>query len=81
MPEDVKARISGMEHDFLTPQPVKGADIYLFRWILHDWSDKYCVKILQSLIPALKKGAKIIINDICIPPPGMLGIAADRALR
>jgi hypothetical protein len=81
VPEKLKARIQGMEHDFLTPQPVRGADIYLLRWILHDWSDKYCVKILQSLVPALKKGAKVVINDICIPEPGQLGIGADRSLR
>lgn len=81
LPEDLKDRISGMAHDFLAEQPVKGADIYLLRWILHDWSDKYCVKILQALTPALKKGAMIVINDICIPQPGQLGIAADRSLR
>jgi len=81
VPEDLKDRISGMDYDFLTPQPVKEADIYLFRWILHDWSDKYCVKMLQSLIPALKKGAKIVISDICIPQPKQLGISADRSLR
>ena len=81
VPEDLKSSISGMEYDFLTPQPVKDADIYLLRWILHDWSDKYCVKILQNLAPALKRGAKILINDICIPQPGQLGIAADRSLR
>lgn len=81
LPEDLKSRISGMEHDFMTQQPVKGADIYLLRWILHDWSDKYCVKVLQCLVPALKSGAKIVINDICIPQPGQLGIGADRSLR
>ncbi len=81
IPEDLKNRVRGMEHDFLTPQPVKGADVYLLRWILHDWSDKYCVKILQSLIPGMKNGAKVIVNDICIPEPGQIGIAADRALR
>ena len=81
VPDELNDRIRGMEYDFLTPQPVKGADIYLFRWIFHDWSDKYCIKILQSLVPALKKGAKIVINDICIPPHGQLGVAADRALR
>lgn len=81
VPVDLKDRVSGMEHDFLTPQPVKGADIYLLRWILHDWSDKYCVKILQSLTPALKKGTKIVVNDICIPQPRQLGVLADRSLR
>ena len=81
VPEDLRGRISGMKHDFLTPQPVKNADVYLFRWVFHDWSDKYSVKILRCLIPALKKGAKIVINDICTPQPGQLGISADRTLR
>ncbi|KAI9664064.1 MAG: hypothetical protein M1821_007555 [Bathelium mastoideum] len=81
VPAELKDRVSGMEHDFLTEQPVKGADVYLLRWILHDWSDKYSIKILQGLVPALKKGAKVVINDICIPPPGMLGVYADRNLR
>jgi len=81
VPAELKSRIRGMEHDFLTPQPIKDADVYLLRWILHDWSDKYCVKILQALVPGLKKGARVVVNDICIPEPGQLGIAADRALR
>ena len=81
LPSNTRSRVKGMAHDFLTPQPVHGADIYLLRWILHDWSDKYCVKILQCLTPALKKGAKIVVNDICIPSPGQLSISADRALR
>ncbi|KAM7202700.1 S-adenosyl-L-methionine-dependent methyltransferase [Rhypophila sp. PSN 637] len=81
LPTDLKPKIKGMPHDFLTPQPYKGADIYLFRWILHDWSDKYCVQILRSLIPALKKGAKVLVNDVCIPEPGQLSVKADRVLR
>ncbi|PLB54881.1 O-methyltransferase [Aspergillus steynii IBT 23096] len=81
VPIEIRSRIRGMAHDFLTPQPVQGADIYLFRWILHDWSDKYCVKILRALVPALKEGSRVLVNDICIPDPGVLGTAADRALR
>ncbi|KAI1320990.1 S-adenosyl-L-methionine-dependent methyltransferase [Xylariaceae sp. FL0255] len=81
IPAELQTRVTGMVHDFLTPQPIKGADAYLLRWILHDWSDKYCVKILRALVPAMKRGAKIIVNDICIPEPGEMSIAADRALR
>ncbi|OGM41087.1 O-methyltransferase [Aspergillus bombycis] len=81
VPEDLQDRVTCMAHDFLTPQPVHGADVYLLRWILHDWSDKYCVKILQNLVPALKKGARVVVNDICIPEPGVLGPKADRDLR
>ncbi|KAL8705272.1 MAG: hypothetical protein Q9201_001603 [Fulgogasparrea decipioides] len=81
IPDDLKSRIEGMPYDFFAPQPIKGAALYLYRWILHDWPDKYCVKILQALIPAMKKGAKVLINDVCVPQPGQLGIGADRALR
>jgi hypothetical protein len=81
VPPELNGRVLGMKHDFLTLQPVEGADIYLLPWILHDWSDKYCIKILQNLIPALRKGTKIVINDICIPEPGQLGPRADRGLR
>ncbi|KAG6356245.1 hypothetical protein INS49_015632 [Diaporthe citri] len=81
IPAELKHRIRGMKHNFFHPQLVKHADIYLLRWIFHCWSDLYCVKILQSLVPGLKNGAKVVANDICIPQPGSLGIAADRELR
>ncbi|KAM4054660.1 o-methyltransferase [Hirsutella rhossiliensis] len=81
VPGELRARVHGMAHDFLAPQPVRDADVYLLRWILHDWSDKYCVKILRALVPALKPGAKVVVNDICMPEPGQLGIAAERSLR
>jgi len=67
LPADLHARISFQAHDFFTEQPVKGADIYLLRLVLHDWSDKYAKMILKALIPALKPGAKVVINDRVIP--------------
>ncbi|KAF7960847.1 hypothetical protein EAE96_000519 [Botrytis aclada] len=69
-PEDVKGRVEIVAHDFFTEQPVKGADAYLFRWIFHDWSDKYSIQILKNLIPALKHGAKIVVGEVCLPKPG-----------
>ena len=49
--------------------------------ILHNWSDKYCVKILRNLIPALKQGAKVVINDHVIPAPGVLSLYKERPVR
>jgi O-methyltransferase domain len=69
IPADLHSRIEFQAHDFYTPQPVKDADVYFFRWICHNQSDKYGVKMLQALIPALKPGAKIVINDNCLPAP------------
>ncbi|CAG8952635.1 hypothetical protein HYFRA_00009742 [Hymenoscyphus fraxineus] len=74
-------RIQFMAHDFFEEQPVHGADIYFFRWIFHNWSDKYCIKILQALIPALKKGAKILINDNVLPEPGVLPMWREEKVR
>lgn len=60
---------------------MKGADVYFFRWIFHDWSNTYGAKLLRNLIPALKKGAKVVISEICIPPPGLLPLYDERSVR
>jgi hypothetical protein len=73
--------VSFMAHDFFKEQPVKGAEVYLYRWTLHNWPDKYCVKILKALVPALKKGARILIMDMVMPPPGVLPNNVERKLR
>lgn len=70
-----------MAHNFFEEQPVKDADIYYYRWTLHNWSDKYCLKALRALIPALKKGARLLIVDTVMPPPGMLPNNLERKLR
>ena len=63
LPTELKGRVSFMEHDFFTEQVVKGADIYLFRWILHNWSDEYCSSILRCLVPAMKDEARIVVYE------------------
>jgi hypothetical protein len=68
-------------HDFFKEQPIKGADVYFYRWILHDWSDKYCLLILRCLIPALKKGAKVILMDSIVPEPGTLTPFQEKPIR
>lgn len=67
LPADLEYRVSFLAHNFFEEQPVVGADVYFFRWIFHDWSDKYCISILQNLIPALKPGARILVNEFCMP--------------
>ncbi|KAL9092895.1 MAG: hypothetical protein Q9165_004313 [Trypethelium subeluteriae] len=66
LPQELTTRIKFQEHDFFLEQPVKGADVYFFRWVLHNWSDKYCKKILRALIPALKVGSRVIIYEIVL---------------
>ncbi|TVY33615.1 O-methyltransferase [Lachnellula subtilissima] len=75
------ADISFLAHDFFTPQPVASAEVYLFRWIFHNWPDKYCLLILENLVPALKPGARIIVNEICLPEPNTMSTRRERRLR
>ena len=81
LPADLRGRISFQAHDFFQEQPMKGADVYLLRLILHDWSDKYSKMIIKALIPALKPGAKVVINDRVIPGRGEATYLAEREAR
>lgn len=77
VPEHLKRRITFMDHDMLTIQPVKNSDAYFWRMVLHNHPDAVVVKALQSLIPALKPGAKILIQDHGLADPG--GRLADES--
>lgn len=76
----MSSTISFQAHDFFTPQPTI-ADAYLYRWVFHDWPDHYVVRALQQLIPALKPGARVIVNESLGPEPGSLPITVERLIR
>lgn len=81
LPENLRGRVSFQAHDFFKEQPVKGADVYLLRLILHDWSDKYATLIIKALIPALKPGAKVVVNDRVVPECGEANYLRERESR
>lgn len=69
VPEEFKDRVEFMAHDFFQQQPAsdnQGPVHFLLRFIVHNWSDKYCVQILQNLRPALRRGSKILIMDFVV---------------
>ncbi|KAM7215889.1 S-adenosyl-L-methionine-dependent methyltransferase [Rhypophila decipiens] len=80
VPPELADRVKLTAHDMLEPQPVV-ADVYFFRIVFHCFSDKYCVKILQALVPALGKGSRVIINDGAMPEKGTVGRVEERYLR
>ncbi|RDA91224.1 hypothetical protein CP533_3406, partial [Ophiocordyceps camponoti-saundersi (nom. inval.)] len=77
----VAGRIRLQKHDFFEEQPVKGADVYYYRWILHNYSTPYAVKLLKKLIPALKPGARVVINEHCPRAPGAEKPWDERLIR
>lgn len=80
-PAEFQERLSFKEYDFFTEQSVHGADVYLFRSILHDWPDAKAIEILQNQVPAMKPGARLILNEICLPDPGVLTFYQEQFLR
>ncbi|KAL5793823.1 hypothetical protein ACOSP7_002417 [Xanthoceras sorbifolium] len=50
---------------------IPNADALLLKWILHDWDDEACVKILINCRKAIpEKTGKIIIIDVVLQPDG-----------
>ncbi|KAJ7279243.1 hypothetical protein O6H91_11G083800 [Diphasiastrum complanatum] len=62
-------RIPGVEHvegDMF--QSVPSADAIIMKWILHDWDDERCIKILRNCYRALPETGKVIVIDIVLDP-------------
>ncbi len=57
----------GIVHDFFTPQPQNCASIFFVKSVLHDWSDKYALKILKQLRDAATPSTKLLVVDIILP--------------
>ncbi|KAI0966730.1 S-adenosyl-L-methionine-dependent methyltransferase [Xylaria arbuscula] len=56
-------RMKIMAHDIFEENPVRNADIYWLRYILHDWSDDYCIKILSQIRKAMGDNSRLLIAD------------------
>jgi hypothetical protein len=39
------------------------ADVYVMKWILHDWNDDACVQMLQNVKTTMPAGAKVVTID------------------
>ena len=82
-PETIRSRISTKSHDFFTPQTLKGADVYLFRMILHDWPASDALRILRNHLEALKANprARLVVMDTVLPLPGSISVVEEALLR
>lgn len=66
-------RCGAFEGDFFKEVPQ--ADIYLLRYILHDWSDEQCVQILSNCRQSLNDGGRVAVIDHLIGARGVPGFA------
>ncbi|KAI2488246.1 O-methyltransferase A [Pyrenophora tritici-repentis] len=56
-------RVQFCPHDFFEPNPIKNADVYWLRYVMHDWSDDFCVRILAAIKPSMGPRSRILICD------------------
>ncbi|KAH0578348.1 hypothetical protein H2248_003962 [Termitomyces sp. 'cryptogamus'] len=66
--ENSNARVTLEVHNFFEPQSKdREVSVFLLKYILHDWPDKYCVEILSHLRAAAGKNTKLVIVETLIP--------------
>lgn len=82
LPADIKSRITFQGHDFMDPQPVRGANVYLLRMILHDWPDTEATAIIKNLVAAMDPAvSRLLIMDTVLPKPGSVPVSVERIAR
>ncbi|GAA6022293.1 hypothetical protein JCM11491_005254 [Sporobolomyces phaffii] len=74
-PRDIESgRVTLMEYDFFEEQPVKRADVYVLRAIVHDWADHDAVRILERIADAAAEHSALVVVEqplahLCSPNP------------
>nr|GEW36808.1 caffeic acid 3-O-methyltransferase-like [Tanacetum cinerariifolium] len=48
-------------------QSVPKGDVIFMKWILHDWGDDYCIKLLKNCWAALPEYGKVVVLETIVP--------------
>jgi hypothetical protein len=62
-------RVEKIGGDFFKEVPA-GGELYLLKFILHDWDDANCVAILKQVRRAMAPGGKLAVIEMLIPEDG-----------
>ncbi|THU85060.1 S-adenosyl-L-methionine-dependent methyltransferase [Dendrothele bispora CBS 962.96] len=65
--EITRGKLQFQGYNFLNQQPIKDADVFVMKGILHNWPDSYNGIILRNLREAAMSSTKLIIIDYVIP--------------
>jgi hypothetical protein len=72
----VADRCQTIEGSFFETIPA-GADAYLFRHILHDWTDEQCVQILSHCRKVIPSDGRLLIVECVVPTGNGRSISKD----
>jgi hypothetical protein len=62
----VADRCDAVGGDFFDAVPT-GGDVYLMKWVLHDWSDERSLTILKNYRAAMTENARLLVVDMVMP--------------
>jgi hypothetical protein len=65
--EGISERCTLQSGNFFQRVPT-GGDAYIMKYILHDWNDEQCLKILENCRDAMNKKGRVLVVDNVIPP-------------
>jgi len=71
--EGLDGRFTTVGGDFFDSVPP--ADLYVLKYILHDWDDANCVRILSNCRVQLAEGGRIAVVEHLVGEPGEPGLA------
>ncbi|WP_326836920.1 methyltransferase [Amycolatopsis rhabdoformis] len=77
---EAAAKADGLGDRFTTVggdffEDVPPADLYVLKYILHDWADADCVGILKNCRASLRAGGRVVVIDLLVPEIGVPGLA------
>jgi hypothetical protein len=70
--DGLEGRFSTVSGDFF--ESVPAADLYVLKYILHDWDDDSCVRILSNCRASLVDGGRIAVVDLLVGEIGQPGL-------
>jgi hypothetical protein len=75
---DVAERCSVVGGDFFAAVP-EGGDAYALKFILHDWNDERCVRLLEHCRRAMVPGGRVLVIEHVVPeePGGHIAYYMD----
>ncbi|MFD0207964.1 methyltransferase [Streptomyces hirsutus] len=68
----VRDRFSFVGGDFF--EQVPPADVHLLKFVLHDWDDESCVRILRNCRKALRPGGRVLVMELLVDKVGTPGL-------
>jgi len=71
-------RLTAAAGDFFVEAPA--ADLYLLKFILHDWDDESCRTILRNIRQAMNPGARVVIVEMTVGQNALSAVLLDLAM-